>query len=429
MELALTNPGPADRCESVKVRVPKPNMLLKRLVVSTSLLWMTAMTVSAGSVNGPWDVERIQAAPARIEWAADVEPVGQARGLYFEGEPYQGQRTRVFAWCAIPERNGQELVGLPAVVLVHGGGGKAYAEWAELWAKRGYVAIAMDLAGRGADGERLPDGGPDQGGQEKFDAIRQDVRDVWSYHAVANTMRAVGVLSAMPEVDPDRIGVTGISWGGYLTCIVAALDDRVKVAVPVYGCGNLRHSPWQGLITALGDGFAEAWLEAFDPARYLPQVTIPMLFINGARDPSYPLDIHQTSSSLPTGDVTLSIRPDMLHGHGPGWAPPEIARFIDTILRPDESDVGPLAEAVESRVEGGRFDVAFSSTRPIVRAELYFTTDDGPWPQREWKVRDMQVDAATASAVLPEARPIACFANLIDDRAAIVSTPYVMIDE
>jgi len=29
--------------------------------------------------------------------------------------------------------------------------------------------------------------------------------------------------------------VTGISWGGYLTCIVAGIDDRLKAAVPVYG--------------------------------------------------------------------------------------------------------------------------------------------------------------------------------------------------
>ena len=40
-------------------------------------------------------------------------------------------------------------------------------------------------------------------------------------------------------MDRRRIGITGISWGGYLTCIVAGLDDRLKVAVPVYGCGFL----------------------------------------------------------------------------------------------------------------------------------------------------------------------------------------------
>src|SRR5262249_55644912 len=48
--------------------------------------------------------------------------------------------------------------------------------------------------------------------------------------------RCVSLLGRLPEVDPDRIGVTGISWGGYLTGLVAGLDDRLKAAVPVYGC-------------------------------------------------------------------------------------------------------------------------------------------------------------------------------------------------
>ena len=40
--------------------------------------------------------------------------------------------------------------------------GTAFKEWAELWARRGYVALAMDLAGQGPDRKRLPDGGPAQ---------------------------------------------------------------------------------------------------------------------------------------------------------------------------------------------------------------------------------------------------------------------------
>ena len=40
---------------------------------------------------------------------------------------------------------------LSHALLVHGGEGTAFREWAELWAKRGYAAIAMDLAGCGRD--------------------------------------------------------------------------------------------------------------------------------------------------------------------------------------------------------------------------------------------------------------------------------------
>lgn len=66
--------------------------------------------------------------------------------VYYEGEPYRGKPTRVFAILAKPEHVERRS---PGIVLIHGGGGTAFQEWAELWAKRGYVALAMDLAGQG----------------------------------------------------------------------------------------------------------------------------------------------------------------------------------------------------------------------------------------------------------------------------------------
>src|SRR5262249_55463954 len=147
---------------------------------------------------------------------------------------YQGKPTRVFAYLARPEKvEGKR----PAMVLVHGGGGSAFKEWAELWAQRGYVALAMDLAGQGADHKRLADGGPAQDDDTKFGDV--PLREAWPYHAVADVLRGVALVAALPEVDAERLGITGISWGGYLTCLVAGLDDRLKVAVPVYGCGFL----------------------------------------------------------------------------------------------------------------------------------------------------------------------------------------------
>src|SRR5205807_6544304 len=116
------------------------------------------------------------------EWGADV---GKAREVYYPGEPYKGKPTRVFAYYAKPTGDGP----FPAVVLVHGGGGKAFREWAEHWAGRGYCALAMDLAGKGPKG-RLPDGGPDQSDDVKFrDFGDRDVRDRWTYHAVAAVLR------------------------------------------------------------------------------------------------------------------------------------------------------------------------------------------------------------------------------------------------
>ncbi len=54
-----------------------------------------------------------------------------------------------------------------------------------------------------------------------------------------NGIRAIDYLISRPEVDAEKIGVTGISGGGATTCWVASADDRVKVAVPVSGMSDL----------------------------------------------------------------------------------------------------------------------------------------------------------------------------------------------
>lgn len=51
-----------------------------------------------------------------------------------------------------------------------------------------------------------------------------------------NGIRGLDLLSELPEVDPERLGVTGISGGGALTWYIAAMDPRIKAAATV--CGN-----------------------------------------------------------------------------------------------------------------------------------------------------------------------------------------------
>ena len=57
-------------------------------------------------------------------------------------------------------------------------------------------------------------------------------------------MVCVPLLRAQPDVDAARIGLTGISWGGYLTCITAGVDDRFRFAVPVYEIYKAGHDPY-----------------------------------------------------------------------------------------------------------------------------------------------------------------------------------------
>ena len=186
-----------------------------------SLLFLFAcQTAPRHASSGPWNMKTLSEAP-KATWGARSNLVQE---VYYDGEPFHGKSTRVFAYVGRAEGKGP----FPGVVLVHGGGGKAFSAWADHWARRGYIAIAMDTAGAGPNGH-LPDGGPDQSDTEKFHNFTEaEIPDMWTYHAVAAAVRAHSLLLSLPEVDPKRTALTGISWGGYLTCIIAGLDHRSK---------------------------------------------------------------------------------------------------------------------------------------------------------------------------------------------------------
>lgn len=365
--------------------------------------------------TGPWDVKALQTAAVKPEWG---KTLGSVREVYYPGEPFQGKPTRVFAYYAKPDGDGP----FPAVLCVHGGGGKAFDKWAAHWAARGYCALAMDLAGNGPSG-RLADGGPDQSDTSKFRAFTDaDVKDMWTYHAVAAVLRGHTLLASLPEVDKDRVAVTGISWGGYLTCIIAGLDARLKAAVPVYGCGFLHeNSVWKAGM----DGFAkerrDRWVSTFDPSRYLPGVKCPILFLNGTNDFAYPLDSYQKSYELVKADRTISVRVRLPHGHI--WTYGEVDAFIDSHLKKGEKlpTVGRMTR------DGDTVSAPVESKVKLKSASLHYAVVEGKWQDRKWKSLPAELKDGKMTAKLPADRPLVYYLAVTDERGLEVSAPHAEI--
>jgi hypothetical protein len=221
------------------------------------------------------------------------------------------------------------------------------------------------------------------------------------------------------------VGITGISWGGYLTCICAGVDPRFRLAVPVYGCGFLgENSTWLGTFKEMGDEKARRWLERWDPSRWLPSARMPILWVTGTNDFAYPLDSLAKSYRAAAGKVSLCVRIRMPHGHGgPGENPEEIRAFADSIL----AGGAPLAEVTSRRPKDGRAFAAFQASpdAPVTGAELIFTRDGGPWKEREWASVPAKIDgqAHEVSAPIPEGARVYYF-NLIDKRGLVTSSPH-----
>jgi dienelactone hydrolase len=363
----------------------------------------------------PWDLTKLFETP-RVFEATTTEP--GVKALYYESVPWRGKPTRVFAYYGAAA--GKKL---PAMVLIHGGGGTAFAEWVRLWNARGYAAIAMDTGGmlpERAAADKLWNparahhefGGPE--GWGGFATVDEPKEDQWSYHAVAAAVLGHSLLRSMPEVDASRIGVTGISWGGYLTNIVAGIDGRFRFAAPVYGCGYLgEDSTWLKNFAEMGAERAAKWLGWWDPSVYLPGAKMPMLWVTGTNDFAYPFGSLQKSYRLATGPRTLAIRVRMKHGHPDGAKPEEIFAFAEAMLRKGPKPVRVVA-AEQDRVQ-------FQGK--VVKAELNYTTAAGKWQEREWVAVPAELRGKAARAAVPEGAT-AWYFNLFDERGLVVSSEH-----
>jgi len=396
----------------------------------------------------PWDLIQLAEVP-EFRWIDEKSPI---RSLIYEGQDYCNERTEVFAYYASPETiggNAAEANEYPAVVLIHGGGGTAFAEWVWLWAGRGYAAIAMDLSGHrppkpvydDASGELLEDlafskerkqlqkrldfAGPDQGHEQKFDAVGGEVSDDWPYHAVGNVMRAHSLIRSFREVDLGRTAVTGISWGGYTTCLVASIDSRFSAAVPVYGCGFL-HQGESVQKPAIDNVESPAeWVKLYDPSSYLAGCRVPILFVNGNADKHYPLDSYAKSYELVPGDRSVRIEVGMRHSHRAGWEPEEIGMFIDSYCNQGE----PLARVGKPEVTDGKVIVSFDANVPVKSAVLHFTKSDGPLTKRKWEQVKAEVrDNSVLAPPVPKGARI-WLVSVTDERGAMVSSEVMFADD
>ena len=374
----------------------------------------------------PWNLEKIYT-PPRVFPAPEYRTNGMET-IFYEGESFKGKPTRVFAYLGMPSVPPGQRV--PGIVLVHGGGGSAFYRWVKLWNDRGYAAISMDTCGAVSGNTigneqrahyRHADSGP--AGWGDFKNADAPVKDQWAYHAVAAIIRGHSLLRSKPEVDPARIGITGISWGGYLTCIAASVDHRFAFAVPVYGCGFLdENSAWKdNQYDHAGVELGTKWAKLWDPRHFLPLSKTPFLWVDGSNDFAYPMDSLQKSYRSLSSPYSLCVRLRMPHGHGAaGENPAEILAFADQSVRGGKKlpTIGTL------RRNGSKVSVPYSAGEyRIQRAVLNYTTDTGRWQKRLWQETPATLGEQTVTAELPSNTTV-YYVNLVTEENLVISSEH-----
>lgn len=172
----------------------------------------------------------------------------------------------------------------PLLLAIHGGPmsmwGPAeptmWLEW-QLAAAWGFGVVYANPRGSGGSGE----------------AFQRGNHRNWGEGPAGDCLAAVDAACESPWVDPDRLVVTGGSYGGYLTAWIIAHDHRFKAAVAQRGVYDLATFHGEGnafrlVEWAFGatptDAESLAVLDEHSPYRVAGDIRTPLLIIHGDRD-------------------------------------------------------------------------------------------------------------------------------------------------
>lgn len=380
-----------------------------------------------------WDTDRFYQAPAATPLPR-LDNVGIKAAL-LDGVDFMGDKTQFFVYYGVPEGADADHPA-PAMVLIHGGGGTAYWSWVKTWVDRGYAAIAMSNNGQfpvGIEGNpydkewgnwALVPGGIhlDCG---DFGHAMHPAEEQWAYCAIADIMLAHSFLRSLPGVDTERVGVTGNSWGGFLTLLSAAVDKRYRFAAPVYGCGYYDEFDLHAGQT--GKAW-ERWLELWDPCHYIGNIDIPVSWACGTNDFYFSFGPLQKSMAL-AKEKYSAVRSPMIHTDGadPAGQPAETFALADHFFKggPDL----PKASA-PIMVKNGKATVEYCTAgRKVEKIELIFSKgEDGRWDERRWEIQELPLPKKEGKVTfkVPEGASM-FFVNVTTEGDIVASSPCIKV--
>lgn len=361
-----------------------------------------------------------------------AEKYAHIQAISFDGLDSAGKKTRVFAYVGLPEGASPENP-VPAMVLVHGGGGHAYMEWVRIWNERGYAAIAMETTGyfpaspgawktegvaptTTAAERALPDfictdAGIDAAdytmmplGNNRFTTTYTEVDEQWQYHGIASVILSHNVLRQNPAIDASRIGTTGVSWGGTLVSQVIGYDTRFAFAIPIYGTAYLGES--ERPFGAYSNSYVD---DLWAAERNLNNFKNPILWFAWADDNNFVMSAYNKSylhSRKNNPKTALVVLADWRHSHQNAWNQEHSYAFADSICFADApayaTFVGePSGQNATSQVllpEGAtNVSVRFHYlTQPMVY-KTYNKYFESSWLVESWKTdnKTLVIDPST----------------------------------
>lgn len=226
-------------------------------------------------------------------------------------------------------------------------GSKAhYQHWGAWLARNGYVCLIIDTIQLG-EIEGIHHGTYREGfWWWNSRGYSSAAAEAW------NCIRALDYLQSRPDVDGERLGVTGRSGGGAYSWWIAALDDRIKAACPTAGITDLQNYVADGCVEGHCDCMFMVNTYRWDYAQVAALVAPrPLLIVNSDKDTIFPLDGVVRLHERVRGIYDLEHAPEKLGlilGEGPHKDTQElqvpVLRWFNKWLKKSEAPVANYAE-------------------------------------------------------------------------------------
>jgi dipeptidyl aminopeptidase/acylaminoacyl peptidase len=246
----------------------------------TSGLWATSLSLTPDGAKTAC-VRTSYAAPPEV-WAGAIgkwqqvtrknttlKPAwGQARSVHWKNGSFDVQ-----GWLIYPKESNASKK-YPMVVDVHGGpGASVQPSWPSGWdygmalPARGYFLFRPNPRGSFGQGEAF---------------TQANVRD-FGYGDWSDILTGVDAVLALAPVDPQKLGLTGWSYGGYMTMWGVTQTDRFRAAVAGAGIANL--------VSYYGENKIDQWMVPFFGASVYDDPDIyersgPLTFIKNVKTPT-----------------------------------------------------------------------------------------------------------------------------------------------
>lgn len=336
------------------------------------------------------------------------------KAIYIRSD-FKDTESYAFAYLGYPEVKKDKY---PAVLLLHGGGGTAYYEWVKEWNKRGYIALAIDLEGHTPKDSGTLGSAPNDlyeksqylaPNNQNLADENEDLTKTRLYYACKTAIIGNSFLHNLEKVDKNKIGVCGVSWGGFITSIITGYDDRFAFSLPIYCTVGLEDSG-----SPLGEYIkTHPTFKVFDKIEPLLEINTPLHYFVSGKD-KFANPYKASSVILDMKNSGMSVYPDLLHSqfHATSLNDPYI--YADRIL-------GNYKE-IKLDLSNDKVVINNESGLKINSINLYTTDENLPSTSTRWLEEELTLNKDNSCSFTLDSDTSYYYVSILDEKGVITSS-------